>query len=339
MRIQDRFTRFLREFGGGQALALVAAVLAIGSGSAWALWGWLRSGGMESNGETLRNVSLVLGAVVALVLAVWRSRVAERQSDTAQRSLTYKRLQKGVEMINSPFLAVRLGGIYALDHLAKEYPIEHHVQVMQTLCAFVRNPPHAPGAPQPDVQDAVKAIGGRKDRIQIERASGYLPDLSHANLGGMKMGWLDFSGCNFNGADLTGAALTKSNLRGAHLDEATLHKATLAGADLAKASMASAKLSKIRSAVSANFTEASLISANLSYAKMQGANFHRARLEAADLTGTAFIGEGIPEAKGLTKEQIDLAKADENNPPIIEGLLDAEAGQRLRWSPRPTIIT
>ena len=238
-------------------------------------------------------------------------------------------------MIDRPFLAVRLGGIYALDHLAKEYPSEHHVQVMQVLCAFVRNPPHAPGAPQPDVQDAVKAIGGRKDRIQIEEASGYLPDLSRANLSGMKMGWLDFSGCNFEGADLSESGLTKSNLTGAHLYKATLRGATLAGADMGKANMTEADLSGVRSAVSANFTKALLISANLSYAKMQGANFQRAELGCADLTGTAFIGEGIPEAKGLTQNQIDSAKFNANHPPIIEGLLDAETEQRLQWSPSP----
>jgi len=346
MRIQSRLPRFFREFRGGQAIALVVAVLFAGFGLAWWRWDWLQSGDAESNGETLRNVSLALGALIALVLAVWRSRVAEqqsdaarRQADTAQRSLTYERIQKGVEMIGSPVLAVRLGGIYALDHLAQEYPSEHHVQVMHVLCAFVRNPPHAPGVPQPDVQDAVKAIGGRKDRIQIEKASGYSPDLSHANLGGIKMGWLDFSGCNFEGADLSGTALIGSILRDAHLYKATLQGATLDGADLEKANMTKADLSGVRSAVSANFTEASLRSANLSYAKMQGANFQRAVLGGADLTGTVFIGEGMPEAKGLTQSQIDSAKFNANPPPIIEGLLDAEAGQRLRWSPRPTIIT
>ena len=334
--IQDRLRGFCREFGVGQVIALTAAVLVAGFGLAWWRWDWLRSGGAESNGEALRNISLVLGALVALVLAVWRSRVAERQSDaarrqadTAQRSLTYERIQKGVEMIGSPVLAVRLGGIYALDHLAQEYPSEHHVQVMHVLCAFVRNPPHAPGAPQPDVQAAVKAIGGRKDRIQIEKANRYLPDLSHANLHGLKVGWLDFSGCNFEGADLSESGLTKSNLTCAYLYKATLRGATLAGADLEKASLTSADLSGVESAVSANFTEASLRSANLSHANMQGAKFRHAKLEGADLTGTVFIDGGL-EAKGLTQKQVALAKFNANTPPIIYGLLDADTGQRLR---------
>lgn len=90
--------------------------------------------------------------------------------------------------------------------------------------------------------------------------------------------------------------------------------------------------------MSANFTEAPLRSANLSYVNMQGANFQHAVLEGADLTGTVFIGGGLG-AKGLTQKQIAQATADESIPPIIEGLPDAETGQRNGWDTRPKIIT
>lgn len=339
--IQDRLREFCREFGVGQVIALTAAVLVAGFSVAWWRWDWLRIGGAESNGEALRNVSLVLGALVALVLAVWRSRVAERQSDaarrqadTAQRSLTYERIQKGVEMIGSPVLAVRLGGIYALDHLAQEYPSEHHVQVMHVLCAFVRNPFHDHGASQADVRDALKAIGGRNgDRIRIEKASKYVPDLSYANLRNLEIIAMNFSSGNFKGADLSGSDIMMSNLSSANLDDAILRGAQMYGTNLERADMDRADLSAVEGAV-ANFTNASLRSANLSYANMQGAEFRHATLQGADLTGTVFIEGGL-EANGLTQKQIDLAKADENHPPIIEGLLDAETEQRLRWSPSP----
>ena len=35
----------------------------------------------------IRNLVLVLAAIAALPLAIWRSKVAERQADTAQRGL------------------------------------------------------------------------------------------------------------------------------------------------------------------------------------------------------------------------------------------------------------
>ena len=56
-------------------IALLASVLLSGI-----FWGWLKS---ESNASTIRNVALVVGGVVAGLLAMWRSMVAERQADTA----------------------------------------------------------------------------------------------------------------------------------------------------------------------------------------------------------------------------------------------------------------
>ena len=361
MKIQDKLPRFLCEFRAGQVIALVTLILAVGSGLAWCLWGWLRNGdGVESNGETLRNVSIILGAVIAFVLAVWRSRVAERQStaaqqqadmaqqqaaaaqqqaaaaqrqaNAAQRSLTRERFQKGVEMIGGSVLYVRLGGIYALGYLAKEYGW-YHAQVMHVLCAFVRNPPlHDHDAPQPDVQEAVSVIGGRtEDRIQSEQDFGYQPDLSHTNLRGLKMGRLNFSGCNFEGADMSDATLTGCDLSDAWLYKATLRGATLNGANLERATLTGADLARV-SAISANFTNASLRSADLSHANLQGAEFRHAALDGADLTGTVFI-EGALEAKGLTQRQIDSAKPLANDPtiPTTSSLLDPDTGHYIRW--------
>ena len=53
-----------------------------------------------------------------MLLAVWRSIVAERQADTAQQSLLNERYQKGAEMLGNEVLSVRMGGIYALGRLA-----------------------------------------------------------------------------------------------------------------------------------------------------------------------------------------------------------------------------
>ena len=178
-------------------------------------------------------------------------------------------------------------------------------------------------------------IGGRtEDRIRIEKTSGYRLDLSCANLHGLKMGWTNFSDCNFEGADLSGAVLIGSILPGARLYKATLCCATLDGANLERANLTRADLAGGKGAVSANFTNASLRSADLSYANLQGAELRYSVLDGADLTGTVFI-EGGFEAKGLTKRQIASAKADQNIPPVIEGLPDAETGQRTGWRTMP----
>ena len=104
-------------------------------------WCWLSAG--ESGSTAIRNLGLVVAAIIALPLAIWRSIVAERQaataqrqSETAQRGLLNERYQKGSEMLGSHVLSVRLGGIYALTRLAREHPGDYHTQIMSLLCAF-----------------------------------------------------------------------------------------------------------------------------------------------------------------------------------------------------------
>ena len=114
------------------------------------IWAWLRSGGSgpgEPNGTTLRNIGLLAAGVIALPLALWRSWVADRQAksaegqlNTTQQSLRQERYQRGAEMLGNELLSARMGSIYTLQRLAADYPEEYHIQVMELLCVFVRNP-------------------------------------------------------------------------------------------------------------------------------------------------------------------------------------------------------
>lgn len=111
------------------------------------------------NSETIRNLALSWGALLAIGLALWRSMVthmqaeaaqkqaevaerqaesARRQSDTAVQVLLNDRFQKGAEMLgNADIGSVRIGGIHALARLASEYPDNFHIPVMQLFSAFV----------------------------------------------------------------------------------------------------------------------------------------------------------------------------------------------------------
>ena len=74
--------------------ALVAgAVLAIVASQRPGFRNWLIAD--ESGSTTIRNIGLLVGGVVAIALAVWRSRVAGRQAATAERGLLNERYQKG----------------------------------------------------------------------------------------------------------------------------------------------------------------------------------------------------------------------------------------------------
>ena len=161
---------------GAPWVFMVFLALVVGVALSWIYWGDLHHE-EESLSTTVRNVALVIGGVIAVLLAVWRSRVAERQAATAQQGLLNERYQKGAEMLGSRMLAVRLGGIYALRRLAGEYPEQYHIQVMSLLCAFVRLPSPNNGiesypqihegqsqemlALRADVQDAMQAVALR----------------------------------------------------------------------------------------------------------------------------------------------------------------------------------
>lgn len=270
-------------------------------------WGWLGSG--ESNSSTIRNIGLVVAAMIGLPLAIWRSTVAERQSatsqlqsETAQRGLLNERYQKGAEMLGSAVLAVRLGGIYALDRLAREHPEAYHLQIMNLLCAFVRNPTtveYLGGEAPPrwaqiqtielvreDVKAVISAICGRSTaQIEIENKTPlFILDLSGA----------DLPDVNFFEAALAGNA-----------DRANLERTVLIGTDLSGAVL------------------------NLS--NLKGANFERANLERAKLIGTELDGANLKGCKGLTQKQIDYARADSGEPPELKGVVDPHTGVLLVW--------
>ena len=104
--LEDRLAPF--------TLAVLLAVL-FSSTFCWASWR-----GEESNDTAIRNLVLIMAAIAALPLAIWRSKVAERQAATAHRQvemaqdqsvtaqlgLLNEPYQKGTEMLGSQALRV-----------------------------------------------------------------------------------------------------------------------------------------------------------------------------------------------------------------------------------------
>ena len=86
--------------------------------------------GKDSLSAIIRDLAIVIGGTIAVLLAGWRIRISERQAtaaqdqfETAQKGLLNERYQRGAEMLGSKILSVRLGGIYALGRLAEEHPV------------------------------------------------------------------------------------------------------------------------------------------------------------------------------------------------------------------------
>lgn len=127
----------------------VAAVVSLGVFLSIANCGWLHGGtNRTGNSDTVRNVALVVGGIVTILLALWRSVVAERQATAAQRQSevgerTYlnERYRQAASMLGDDEVTVRLGGIVALERLAEDHPVEFRHEAFKLLLEFVLTPP------------------------------------------------------------------------------------------------------------------------------------------------------------------------------------------------------
>jgi pentapeptide repeat protein len=132
-------------------------------------------------------------------------------------------------------LAVRLGGVYALERIAVDSERDHPT-VVEVLSAFVREEsrkkaaaragqgtaqlaadtdtpaPESDASPRPatDIQAALTVLGRLPQRPEIPRA-----DLSEAQLSGAGLAEADLSGARLPGANLSHASLEGVNLFGA----------------------------------------------------------------------------------------------------------------------------
>ena len=320
-------SRLLKSGWAWFALA-AALVLLVGIAASMALWGWLHpeASTTVSNSETLRNVGFLIGGALAFVFALWRgweaerqTNAARRQSETAQQSLLNERYQTGAEMLGHGALSVRLAGVYALRRLAEDHPEQYHLQIMELFCAFVRFPTKdndiglGPTGEEeqddeewtlrPDVQAVMQAISARSSTgLFLEQSVGFRLYLRDANISGLR--------------------IRNANLSRAWLTNANLSDARLPGVDLSGARLVNARLRE----------------ANLSRAKLGGANLSRAVLLNAKLSGAELCQIDVRSSKfcvpvqGLTQRQLDLAWVDPDDPPTLDGVLDAETGKPLLLS-------
>ena len=72
--------------------------------------------------EEVRNFGLLAGGVAAGALAIWRSRVAERQAATAEAARLDARFDMGLRMLQDERAQVQQDGTDLLERLADEYP-------------------------------------------------------------------------------------------------------------------------------------------------------------------------------------------------------------------------
>jgi hypothetical protein len=182
------------------------------------------------------GLQLLGGAVLALgAYLTWQNVLTNREARRIDRlGQITERFSRAVDQLGQDKLHVRLGGIYALERVARDSPQDHYVPVMEVLTAYVRTESHKEktvvdgGAPHqtesgewesaPDVQAALAVLG--------RRAAPPDPDAPDLDLQSA-----DLRGAKFGKANLEHVKLGKANLVGAHLkDVRNLERADFSGA-------------------------------------------------------------------------------------------------------------
>lgn len=196
-------------------------------------------------GVTLLGAALVWRYLRALGDVVENSAqtlaAAERTAYFAAQAGETERYARAMALLGDEKIEVRLGGIYALERLARESERDHG-PIMEVLSAYVRQ--HAPWregvspAPRPraDLQAILTVVGrrhapfdpseGHIDWHGTALARAYLP---HAHLEKAFLYEANLEGALLQDANLRGAWLWKADLTGAVLQGAHLEGADLTG--------------------------------------------------------------------------------------------------------------
>src|SRR5579859_5423121 len=155
----------LRWLAGGIVALLLAVVLA------WVLFvpaaDWLahndvgaaRGALLQTARDDARGRLLTLGAglfaAAALIFTARNFTVSRRTLELTEQGQVTERYTKAIEQLGSDKLDVRIGGIYALERIARDSARDHQT-VMEVLTAFIREhsreqwpPPYAGSEGQP----------------------------------------------------------------------------------------------------------------------------------------------------------------------------------------------
>jgi uncharacterized protein YjbI with pentapeptide repeats len=247
---------------------------------------------------------------------------AREQLALAQRGQIADRHDRAVEQLGKSGpanLLARVGGLYALERLASDSPVDEPV-IIEEINTFVHIAAAKPdgrcsGRPvAPDVQTALTVLGRRDLRhdgdVRLDLSDTCLTsvELDHAELADARLTGADLRYAHLDGARLANTALGGADLRGARLVQAHLAGASLTGARLTDANLFGADLTD------AALDQADLGGANIQRAKMQGAGLFQARLVGATL-GSADLtmaSLGYADAAGARFGDATLDEANLN---------------------------
>lgn len=271
----------------------------------------------DSDGSAVRNIGLVLAALLSAPFVVWRSVVAAKQADTAAEALFNDKINAAAQgllahrevTLNedsgetlSRFteyeddLVARVAAIDRLEGLAIERK-DASPRITKLLAAYVRGNFPCPNlepteglklrkVPRIDLQKTIDTLGRIYELAALQDQSHWRLDLTHC----------DLDGVNFNGGFFRAADFSESRLEAAILDSANCEGARLQGTLLNFCSFRNTNLFGARfdrATVNRPPIRAGAFSQSLNLANIRGATFIAADLSALNHLGNTEVLSSI----------------------------------------------
>lgn len=258
-----------------------------------------------------RRLEIGVQAVSAIAVVVGVA-VAAGTYSLSQRGQITDRFSRAVEQLGATGpqgeinVPVRVGGIYALEQVAKDSPI-YRWTVVELLSTYVRtnapcstiisrtppenagtvseSPIDGPKTPTADVQAALTVIV-RRDRREQEKG--------HVNLSRTNLRGADLENAHLEHALLEGSCMNGAHMAGAFLNDANLNYASLTGAYLWGADLRTTEHlrsrpgDKVATLLSTSFRQADLSNARFDGNSFACTSFLGANLSGADLRSTSI---------------------------------------------------
>ncbi len=245
-------------------------------------------------------------AVLVGVFFTWRQLQVSRQGQVTDR------YTRAIDQLGHAGLEVRVGGIYALERIARDSLADRRT-IVEVLTAFIRlHSALSPGTDErqrlPDLAAKFAAARSMTKRLPMRDRA---PDIQAAiTVLGRMPGAGEKRLCELSRVDLTYSDLDQGDLAEADLHYSDLSQSHLVSADLRRADLTGAWLVRAL-LIRARLHQADLRSAVLWQARLDGADLRATDLTAADLSGACLDGArlDLADLRGADFSQADLANA------------------------------
>jgi hypothetical protein len=292
----------------GRRMARVLAVVAFFVVAAAVLWVFLNWYIAPTKPTERKDLVLALAQILAGAALLsglyftWRTLQVNREGQITERFTRAIEHLGSTDDNGTKLTEIRLGGIYALERIARDSERDHW-PIMEVLTAYVR-------------QNALQRLAddhGRKGAEEGKAGEVYVaaPDVDIQAI----MLVIRRRARHFGHGETEFIDLHRADLRGANLYKANLYGAYFHGAHLSGANLSATDLS----------------GTDLSGARLEGANLSEAILWGAILAGAHLEGANLSEAKGLISEQLQEAMTDDGTKlPAYADIRTSESAYKVK---------